>query len=91
MVKYGESRCLASAVVTRAVEDWKKHKWLFHISQQTERNREIWATARRNGFQCPRDELLAFFRSAWFEVLLSGVTELEPKRARKELGIDESE
>lgn len=84
---------LAQKVIKQAVKDWAFWKDITERPLGNSGPRlEAWWSARRMGFQTPRDELRAFFMSVHFEELcdLSGES-ICPRqiRAHLEIGAEE--
>ena len=73
---------LAADIIEKAIRDWKKYSDLDVNTESLTDYGDIRALARQKGYGTIRDELLAFFASAWFEELCS-MANSEPEYIRK--------
>ena len=67
------TRRIASAILVRAIKDWRKYGHVTDKPGYDDWQAYLqWLKARDMGFDSPREELLAFFASDWFELLCWG-------------------
>jgi hypothetical protein len=75
---------LAADIIEKAIRDWKKYKDVDVQHRELTDYGEIRAMVRQKGFATIREELLAFFASAWFEEL-AGMSGSDAEYLRKHI------
>ena len=73
---------LAADIIEKAIRDWRRHGG-GNDKDATEYD-EIMTMVRQRGYETIREELLAFFASAWFEELAS-MADCSPEYLRKHI------